>query len=131
MSNLIYSRDKDIITYYRDDDSIYPYECHHNFEEGTNADGEERETLPNGNYTAVAEPYPAENSRAYGTFYISTGDSRGRDIHGGGSACEDPYADYQELYPTYGCLRMYNKDGIELSNLMIEDGNEIPLEVKE
>ena len=33
-------------------------------------------------------------------------------LHGGGSACGWPGAwePYQRLYPTYGCVRMYNVD---------------------
>lgn len=129
MSNLVYSRSLDKITYYRDDGSNYTYDCKHDFEEGTNEYGEERESLPIGNYVANAEEPPAENSPSYGTFYISTGDYRGRDIHGGGSSLEDPYADRQGWLCTYGCLRMQNIDGQELSRLMIEDGNGIELEV--
>ena len=132
MSKLVYTRSINTITYYRDDGSNYSYECSHDFEEGYNEYGEPRESLPVGVYIANAEPYPGENSRPFGTFYIDTGDSRGRAIHGGGSGCEDPFASRQDsLRPTYGCLRMYNVDGEELSSLMIEDGNGIELEVSE
>lgn len=30
--------------------------------------------------------------------------------HGGGSAAPDPLADYQQLLPTFGCVRSYNRD---------------------
>jgi hypothetical protein len=126
---LVYSRNNDIITYYRDDGSNYSYECHHDFEEGLNENEEPRATLPNGEYTATAEEYPAENSKAYGRTYIDTGDSRGRVVHGGGSGCEDPFAPKQGWVPTYGCLRMQNIDGEELSRLIIEDGNGVPFTV--
>jgi len=131
MSKLVYSRDNDVITYYRDDGSNYPYPCHHDFVAGENENGEPRATLPNGEYTATAEPYPAENSRAYGTFYIDTGDPRGRVVHGGGSGCADPFAPKQGWRPTYGCLRMQNVDGEELSRLIIEDGNGVPFTVED
>ena len=131
MSNLVFSRSENTITYYRDDGSNYSYECRWDFEEGYNENGEARESLPIGNYVANAEEPPAENSPAYGTFYIATGDFRGRDIHGGGSSLDDPYADKQGWLYTYGCLRMQNIDGQELSRLMIEDGNNVALEVKE
>lgn len=131
MSKLVYSRNNDVITYYRDDGSNYPYPCHHDFEEGVNDEGVARATLPNGTYTATAEPYPAEDSKPYGRTYIDTGDSRGRVVHGGGSGCSDPFAPHQDLLPTYGCLRMYNVDGEELSRLIIEDGNGVPFTVED
>lgn len=109
----------------------HSWECRDAFFEGYNDAGQARESLPIGTYTCNAEEPPAENNEAYGTFYISTGDSRGRDIHGGGSDLPDPFADYQGWEPTYGCLRMQNKDGQELSRLMLDDGNEIKLEVIE
>lgn len=31
-------------------------------------------------------------------------------LHGGGSGCPDPFADYQPLLPTFGCVRMHNAD---------------------
>lgn len=128
---LEYIRANKTITYYRDDGSNYSYECRCDIEDGVSDSGEVRETLPLGNYITNAEPYPGENSKSFGNFYIVTGDSRGRDIHGGGSGCPDPFADYQGWRVTYGCLRMQNIDGQELSRLMIEDGNNIPLEVCE
>ena len=66
---------------------------------------------------------------AYGNFYITTHDPRARDVHGGGSGLPDPYADYQGWIPTYGCLRMQNADGVELSKMIIEGGNNVVLTV--
>jgi GH24 family phage-related lysozyme (muramidase) len=31
-------------------------------------------------------------------------------LHGGGSGCPDPQAPYQELLPTFGCVRIHNQD---------------------
>lgn len=31
-------------------------------------------------------------------------------LHGGGSGCPDPQAEYQPLLPTFGCVRMRNQD---------------------
>ena len=109
----------------------HSWECKDAFFEGYNDAGQARESLPIGTYTCSAEEPPAENSASYGTFYISTGDARGRDIHGGGSDLSDPFADYQGWEGTYGCLRMQNKDGQELSRLIIDAGNGVPLEVVE
>lgn len=123
------------ITFCRSTQSItyrgHTWECRDAFFDGYNSEGQARESLPVGTYTATADEPPAENSAEYGTFYISTGDARGRDIHGGGSDRPHPLAPRQGWYPTLGCLRMQNEDGEELSRLMIEDGNEIELVVQE
>jgi len=38
-----------------------------------------------------------------------TGNGRaGISLHGGGSACPDPFADFQPLFPTHGCVRVHN-----------------------
>lgn len=52
------------------------------------------------------------SSRAYGPdgAYIDTGDSRGRDIHGGGTGLKDPFAPNQGWKPTMGCTRGQNDD---------------------
>ena len=52
------------------------------------------------------------SSRAYGPdgSYIDTGDSRGRDIHGGGTGLKDPFAPNQGWKPTMGCTRGQNDD---------------------
>jgi len=52
------------------------------------------------------------NSIAYGPngSYIDTGDSRGRDIHGGGTGLKDPFASSQGWKPTMGCTRGQNDD---------------------
>lgn len=119
--------------YKRSEQRIYfsdkSWECRSDFFPGENAQGQARESLPNGKYICSAEEPPAEDSDEYGTFYISTGDYRGRDIHGGGSGLESPKADYQGWYGTLGCLRMQNADGQELSRLIIDSGNEVELEV--
>lgn len=109
-----------------------------------NREGETRESLPAGEYIATAYTPGINYGRAYGTGYIDTGDSRGRDIHGGGSRLtskdevaqdfvnkEGAYAPRQELLPTYGCIRMHNEDVEELCNLIIDEGNNIPLHVSE
>ena len=119
--------------YKRSEQRIYfgdkSWECRSDFFPGENELGQARESLPNGTYTCVAEEPPAENSNEYGTFYISTGDYRGRDIHGGGSGLDNPKDDYQGWYPTLGCLRCQNADGQELSRLIIDSGNNVELEV--
>lgn len=112
---------------------IKDYECRSAIVPGYNGAGQERECLPNGNYTVSAD-YPgmdlaAEQGAAYGTFYIHTGDSRYRDIHGGGSGLADPFAPYQGWVPTYGCLRMQNADGEEVSRWILDNGNSMLLEV--
>ena len=109
---------------------IKEWPCRDAFFGGYNSEGQKRESLPNGTYRHVwAEITDGCYGPAYGNFYITTGDSRGRDIHGGGSALEDPYADYQGWYPTQGCLRMQNADGVELSQIIIDTGNDMLLEV--
>jgi len=122
-----------MITYSRSEQRIYyrghSWDCRSEFypESG----GTVHATLPDGEYIAVADVPPAENNAAYGTFYISTGDPRGRDIHGGGSSLDEPLAPAQGWCATYGCLRMQNRDGEELSRLIIDDGNGIRLAVSE
>lgn len=118
-------------TIYFDGGVVYPFDCHHAHFSGYNSEGQPYESLPLGEYTAHADEPPAENSDEYGTFYISTGDSRGRDIHGGGSGLDDPKAARQGWYPTLGCLRMQNCDGEALSRLIIDAGNDVPMEVLE
>ena len=110
------------------------YDCHDDFVAGKNDEEQPRASLPDGDYTVSAEE-PGQsaaeaNGPAYGTFYIKTGDPRGRDIHGGGSGLNDPFAPRQGWVPTYGCLRMQNVDGEELSRLIIDAGNAVPLEVR-
>lgn len=62
--------------------------------------------------------------------FISQRTITGRVIyHGGGSGLANPYAPYQGWVPTLGCLRMQNADGIEVSNWIIANGNNILLEV--
>ena len=100
------------------------YECRDDFWPGYNSKGEARESLPNGTYHGItAEVTNGKYGAAYGNFYITTGDERGRDIHGGGSNSPEPYADYQGWYKTLGCLRMQNKEGVEMSEEIIASVN--------
>lgn len=109
---------------------IGQWECRDDFIPGYNAQGDPRGSLPDGVYTDVsAEVTNGRYGPAYGNFYITSGDPRGRDIHGGGSGLPDPYADYQGWVPTYGCLRMQNADGVDLSRLIIAAGNSVVLTV--
>lgn len=126
---LVYSR-KDQTIYLVDGENVKGWECHNDFVQDPNSENVQ-ESLPLGSYTVSADEPPAQNNAPYGTFYITTGDPRGRDIHGGGSGCADPLADYQGWCPTYGCLRMQNADGQELSRLIIDAGNAVPLTVQE
>lgn len=111
---------------------IKRYHCRADYVPGYNAYGDPRGSLPDGVYTNVsAEVTNGAYGPAYGNFYITSGDPRGRDIHGGGSGLPDPYADYQGWVPTYGCLRMQNADGVELSRMIIAAGNNVILTVVE
>ncbi|MDR3563356.1 MAG: hypothetical protein P4N59_18245 [Negativicutes bacterium] len=120
------------IHYSRDDQRIYwvdsqtgqPvkfWECRSDFVP-VDETGDTHETLPNGTYQNVTAELNSYG-KPYGTFYITTGDSRARDIHGGGSGLGDPFAPQQGWVPTYGCLRMQNADGEELSKLIMNQGN--------
>lgn len=106
---------------------INNYDCRSAFVPGYNESGQPRESLPNGKYWCKAEI--GDFGAPYGTFYITTHDCRARDIHGGSSGLANPYAPYQGWVPTLGCLRMQNADGIEVSNWIIANGNNILLEV--
>jgi len=133
MSKLSYDGKKLNLHYSRDNGDEYDFECHNQYEGGENEEGEPHESLPNGVYPHTwAEDHDTamSNGASYGSGYIHTGDPRGRDIHGGGSSLQDPYAPYQGWLCTYGCLRMQNADIVELSKMMIEDGNDIELIVE-
>lgn len=111
---------------------IKDWECRDAFVPGYNAYGDPRGSLPLGVYHKVtAEVTYGKYGEAYGNFYITSGDPRGRDIHGGGTGLPDPYAPYQGWVPTYGCLRMQNADGVELSQMIIDSGNNVVLTVVE
>lgn len=118
----------------QDYETVASWECHDDFVEGYNEFGEPRASLPNGFYDGpngegvVAEITEGMYGPSYGTFYITTGDHRGRDIHGGGAGLDDPYAPYQGWVPTYGCLRMQNVDGEQLAHL-IEASEKVVLTV--
>jgi L,D-transpeptidase catalytic domain len=45
-------------------------------------------------------------------------------LHGGGSACgwPDAWTEYQTIYPTHGCIRMYNKDLQDLILPLVDKG---------
>ena len=128
---LVFIRSDQTLIVEHDDGTATPYECRSDFFPGHNEAGQPRESLPIGDYVVSAEEPPAENNACYGTFYITTGDPRGRDIHGGGSDLDDPYAPRQGWEGTYGCLRMQNEDGEALSRLIIDAGNSVELEVRE
>ena len=125
---IFFSRSEQTI-YFVGPDGTKAWDCHSDFFPGFNEEGQPRESLPLGSYIVSAEDPPAENSAAYGTFYITTGDARGRDIHGGGSDLPDPFAPRQGWEATLGCLRCQNEDGEELSRLIIAAGNAVPMEV--
>ena len=132
---LVYNREIQAIVVMDENGSVNGlYECHDDFVTGENDEGQPRASLPDGKYIVSAdEPGQSTadaNGPAYGTFYIKTGDPRGRDIHGGGSGLTDPFAPRQGWVPTHGCLRMQNVDGEELSRQIIDAGNEVELEVR-
>lgn len=110
---------------------VASWECRYAFYAGYNENGERRESLPLGTYHHVYAEITDEYGPSYGSFYITTGDPRGRDIHGGGSGLADPFALRQGWVPTYGCLRMQNEDGIELAAMIIASGNDVTLTVVE
>lgn len=132
---LVFNRETQTIVAVADDGTVIAsYECRDDFWAGENDEGQPRASLPDGDYTASAEQ-PGQsaaeaNGPAYGTFYVKTGDPRGRDIHGGGSGLPDPFAPRQGWTPTLGCLRMQNEDGEDLSRRIIDNGNAIRLEVR-
>lgn len=127
------------IQFQRDNQTIYAmdenykrigqWECRSDFFPGVNSQGVPRATLPNGTYSHVSAEITTQYGPAYGCFYVTTGDPRGRDIHGGGSGLPDPFAMYQGWEGTYGCLRMQNADGMELSQMIINAGNDVVLTV--
>lgn len=104
---------------------INSWECRDDFVPGKNEEGQDRASLPNGRYEAEAEL--KDNGTPYGTFYITTGDPRARDIHGGGSGLDNYKAPRQGWVPTLGCLRMQNEDGEELSRLMNGQSGKTPI----
>lgn len=135
------------LTYKRADQALYAYddagelidywECRDAFVPGYNDYGQPRASLPNGTYNGpndqglMAEITGGAYGPAYGTFYITTGDPRGRDIHGGGSGLEDPFSPYQGWVPTLGCLRMQNQDGEQVAAMIEESDLPVSLSVVE
>ena len=132
---LVFNREIQAIVVVGDDETVAAlYDCHDDFVAGKNDEEQPRASLPDGKYIVSAEE-PGQsaadaNGPAYGTFYIKTADPRGRDIHGGGSGLPNPFAPRQGWVPTYGCLRMQNVDGEELSRRIIDAGNAVELEVR-
>jgi len=125
MAKVVFDAALKQIKFVKDDRSDVAFECHNDFF----SKGGAHEALPVGLYVLTADEPPAENNPAFGTFYIDTGDGRERDIHGGGSGLEDPFAPRQGWLGTYGCLRMQNEDGQALSRLIIDAGNAVEMEV--
>jgi lipoprotein-anchoring transpeptidase ErfK/SrfK len=77
------------------------------------------------------QPHQIAQNPSYGPgdyTYIDTGHPAGKDIHGGGncSAVSDPYADGQGWCPTFGCIRMQNKDIRDLSQKILQYKNSNP-----
>jgi len=135
LTKVVYTRNDQTIVFKNDDGIYRAFECRDDFVPGENEEGQPHESLPNGDYFVEAEEYGRRagnaNGPAYGTFYIKTGDPRGRDIHGGGSGLTNPFAPRQGWVPTYGCLRMQNEEGKKLSQLIIDSGNAVLLEVRD
>lgn len=71
-------------------------------------------------YLTVTQDWEnAATWHAYGKYFWDLGNVSGAEekygragvgLHGGGSSAPDPLAPYQQLVPTCGCIRMYNKD---------------------
>jgi hypothetical protein len=139
-----YSHENDTI-YWVDSQGkiIKSWKCSDEFVKGYDKETKQpRASLPDGDYTFTAGDVGTDHGISYGTFYIDTGDPRGRDIHGGGSGLstektrnedfmnkEGAYAPRQGWVKTYGCLRMQNADGEALSRLIIKQGNTVPAHV--
>jgi L,D-transpeptidase catalytic domain len=76
---------------------------------------------------------PTHVKRSFGWYTFDLIDLEGQEesvnragicLHGGGSACgwPDAWAAYQTIYPTHGCIRMYNQDLRELVLPLVEVG---------
>jgi len=86
----------------------------------------------------VVQTMPERLQKSYGPggAYIDTGDSRGRDIHGGGGKTrEEAIKPRQGWRPTKGCTRGQNEDVIKLGKEILEfqrrfPGVKIPYERK-
>lgn len=73
-------------------------------------------------YTQVRGRDSRAICNAYGPFCLDLIDLEGQErdngrdgvsIHGGGSGLPDPWADYQLLTYTHGCVRVHNKDLVD------------------
>lgn len=74
---------------------------------------------------------PSQVWRSYGKYFIDLIEQYGQEErhgragigwHGGGSAAVDPQADYQQLLPTYGCVRSHN---IHLADIVVPQLNKL------
>jgi RHS repeat-associated protein len=77
----------------------------------------------------VIKTMPKNLQKSYGPdgAYIDTGDSRGRDIHGGGGKTrEDAIKPQQGWRPTNGCTRGQNEDVINLGKEILEFQRKFP-----
>ena len=128
LKRLIFSRTDQRLYLEDENGGLSFFECRSDFVAGLNDSGQPRASLPLGTYEVYALPWE-DRGEGFGCGYIVTGDPRGRDIHGGGSGCEDPYAPRQGWCPTYGCLRMHNEDIRGLIDLIVEAGNSVRLDV--
>lgn len=134
---------------------VAQWACHDDyFETSYDSDGNivHHDRLPLGIYTGPKDEYGSprglvaeikgedydDYGAGYGNAYITTGDYRSRDIHGGSSNVDEPYADYQfgeppddedNWTPTYGCLRMRNKDCVELARMIKDSSYNVILSV--
>lgn len=89
------------------------------FYPGFNEYGQPRSNAENGIYAGdTVWAQAGKQEPAFGLGYINI-DYRGRALHGGGSALDDPYEDFQPLLPTYGCFRMHNADVEWLSKMFL------------
>ena len=139
VAKIKYSRgDNTIAALDKDGNVLASYECRNEVVPGTNDEGKPRSPVRTGTYEGVHADDPnqiAHDDPAFGSFLIHSmttdedGSLNGKDIHGGGSSLDNPFNDRQGWCPTYGCMRMQNEDGIELSKSIIASGNSLPLEV--
>ena len=139
-----YSHEEDTI-YWVDSKGqiIESWKCRDAFAKGYDKEsGLPRASLPDGDRILRAYEPGNDYGISYGTFYIDTGDPRGRDIHGGGLGLSTEktrvddfndkagaYAPYHRWVSTLGCLRMQNADGEALSRLIIGQGNAVTCHV--
>ena len=75
------------------------------------------------------QPWHARKAFGWCTFDLEELEDQERSVgragiclHGGGSACKDPWAPKQKLYPTHGCIRMHNQDLHEIIYPLVKKG---------